>query len=140
LYFAVLSFITPPVAIAAYAASGISGSDPMRTGFIAWRLGLAGFIVPFIYIFDQSLLLMGAPSQIISTFARGIVGVVALAIAIEGYFKGTIGVIERAMYFISSIAILTPANLHVNALGLLLFAVLASLRIVRAIKHKTPLH
>ncbi len=135
LYFAVLSFITPPVAIAAYAASGISGSDPMRTGFIAWRLGLAGFIVPFIYIFDQSLLFMGTPFQVISSFARGVVGVIALAIAIEGYFKGNISIVKRTLYFISSLAILTPNNIQANAIGLTIFLALMLTKLIHKLKH-----
>ena len=107
----------------------------MRTGFIAWRLGLAGFIVPFIYIFDQSLLLMGTPFQIVSSFARGVVGVIALAIAIEGYFKGNVSIVERTLYFISSLAILTPNNIQANTIGLTIFLALMLTKLIHKLKH-----
>jgi len=121
LYFAVLSFITPPVAISAYAASGIAGSDSMKTGFLAWRLGLTGFIVPFIFLFDNSLLLMGSESSMAIGFIRGVLGVLSLAVGLEGYIKKRLGIIERFICLISSIAILTPNNNLINILGVLGF-------------------
>ncbi len=134
LYFAVLSMITPPVAIAAYAASGLAGSDPMETGFIAWRLGLAGFIVPFIYIFDQSLLLAGTPLQILIAFAKGVVGVMALAVALEGYLRTHINIVERTLYFVSAIAILIPHNTIANVVGMVILASTTALELLRKTK------
>jgi len=109
----------------------------MGTGFIAWRLGLAGSIVPFIFIFDQSLLFMGTPLQIVSSFTRGVVSITVLAIAIEGYFKGNLSIIERVLHFISSIAILIPNNVQANAIGLTIFLtlMLTKLRQRHKLKH-----
>src|SRR5699024_1313126 len=57
-YFGICANVTPPVALAAFAGAGISGGDPMKTGFAAFKLSLAGFLVPFVFVFDPSLLLI----------------------------------------------------------------------------------
>src|SRR5699024_6317979 len=63
-YFAAVSASTPPVALAAYAAAGIAGSEPMKTGMTAVRLGIAAFIVPYIFVYGESLLLIGSVPEI----------------------------------------------------------------------------
>src|SRR5699024_4510016 len=66
-YFAAVTAITPPVALAAFAADGIAGSEPMKTGMTAVRLGIAAFIVPYIFVYGESLLLIGSVPEIILT-------------------------------------------------------------------------
>jgi hypothetical protein len=77
--------ITPPVAIAAYAACGISGGDPFRTGFIAVRIAAVGFIVPFAFAFNPGLLLMGDPLNIVQSVVTAFLSVYGLAVAMQGY-------------------------------------------------------
>jgi len=86
LYFAIISFITPPVAISAFAASGIAGSDSMKTGFTAFRIGIAGFIVPFMFVYGPSLIFIGEWWLILMNTAKALLGVVLLAGALEGWF------------------------------------------------------
>jgi TRAP transporter 4TM/12TM fusion protein len=99
LYFAVISFITPPVAIGAYAAAGIARSNPFRTGFEATRIGLAGFIVPFMFIYGPSLLLIGSFWEIITTTVTAVIGILALAASLEGYLLRRCPVWERIALF-----------------------------------------
>jgi TRAP transporter 4TM/12TM fusion protein len=85
-YFAIISFITPPVAISAYAASGIAGTNAMKTGFESFKLGLAGFIVPFLIIYSPSIVLEGSAwSTIVDSFTA-VLGVSALAGGLIGWF------------------------------------------------------
>lgn len=83
-----VSFITPPVAVAAYAAAGIAGADPMKTGWQACRLGIVSFLIPFIFIWNPSLVLVGPPGEVIITALTAIAGVCMLAAGVEGYLPG----------------------------------------------------
>ena len=87
-YFGVLANVTPPVAIAAYAGAGIAGADPTKTGMIAFRLALAGFILPFMWVYEPALLMQGEPSRIILACSTGVVGILALSGALQSYLFG----------------------------------------------------
>ena len=84
-YFSVMSAITPPVAVAAYASAGISGGNPNRIGFRAVRLGIVAFIVPFIFVYQPALLLVGHPVAVIVAVLTSAVGVISLAAGLEGW-------------------------------------------------------
>ncbi len=85
LYFGVLAVVTPPVALAAYSAAGLAGSDPMRTGFTAWKLCLPGFILPFMFIYNQELLMSGSFIGILFTCITAVIGIWALSIGLSKY-------------------------------------------------------
>ena len=90
-YYGVLADITPPVALAAYAASGMAGSDPFKTGNMAFRLGMAKALVPFVFVFSPSLLLVAKGftwSAFIVTFAGCVLGITVLAAALSAIFAG----------------------------------------------------
>lgn len=87
-YFGVLANVTPPVAIAAYAGAGIAGADPTRTGMIAFRLALAGFILPFMWVYEPALLMQGEPMRIVLACISGVVGIFALSAALQSYLFG----------------------------------------------------
>lgn len=108
LYFACLSFITPPVAIAAYAAAGLAGANAMQTGWTAMRLGLAGFIVPFMFVYDQSLLLSGSWTAVLPAVISALIGVAFLAAGVEGWLFGPIPWWRRALFLIASILLIYP--------------------------------
>jgi TRAP-type uncharacterized transport system fused permease subunit len=85
-YFAMFANITPPVALAAFAAAGLSGGNPMKTGFQSVKLSIAGFIVPYMFVYSPALMLIN------TTFWTGLqvsltacVGVVLIGVAVEGY-------------------------------------------------------
>jgi TRAP transporter 4TM/12TM fusion protein len=88
-YFGVLANVTPPVAIAAYTGAGIAGADPTRTGLIAFRIALAGFVLPFMWVYNPALILKGELPEILLAIVTSIAGIVSLASAAQGYLFGT---------------------------------------------------
>ena len=87
LYFAVMSAITPPVAVAAYAAASIAEDNPLEIAFNAVRLALAAFLVPFTFIYGPELLWLGPAWQTVVTFTSAALGLIFISAAIEGYTK-----------------------------------------------------
>jgi TRAP-type uncharacterized transport system fused permease subunit len=107
-YFGLISFITPPVAIAAYVACAISGGHPMRTGFIAMRLGVVKYIIPFLFIYNPALLFIGSAGLIVLTVITGILGVTILSIGMEGYFIQRTTLIERILLIGGGFLLIMP--------------------------------
>jgi TRAP transporter 4TM/12TM fusion protein len=87
-YFAVVSAITPPVALASYAAAGISGANPMETSVTSFKMGLAAFIVPFMFFYNGALLMDAEWPAIIRATLTAVVGVFLLSCAVQGWFIG----------------------------------------------------
>jgi len=87
-YFAVISAITPPVALAAYAGSALAGSDPVKTSVESFRFGLAAFIVPFMFYLSDAMLLQGTWVDTIHVTVTAIIGVYVLSAAVQGWFFG----------------------------------------------------
>ena len=94
-YFAVISAITPPVALAAYAGAGISGADPMRTSVTAFRFGLAAFLVPFCFFYSPALLMEGHWTTVIQVTVTACIGVWLLAAAVQGWLFGALSPVLR---------------------------------------------
>ena len=108
MYFGVMSFLTPPVAIAAYVAASIAGSEPMRTGFTGVRLGIIAYVVPFVFALAPSLLLIGSVQHILLTVITALFGTVFLAIAFEGYLFDTLSILVRICFAIGAFGLLMP--------------------------------
>ena len=87
-YFAVLSAITPPVALASYAAAGISGANPMETSVTSFKIGIAAFVVPFMFFYNAAILMQGTWVEVIRAGLTATVGVFLLAAAVQGWFMG----------------------------------------------------
>lgn len=87
-YFAVMSAITPPVALAAYAGSALAGSDPIRTSVESFKIGLAAFVVPYMFFYSPAMLLTGSTFEIIHITVTAIIGVYLLSCAVQGWFFG----------------------------------------------------
>ncbi len=94
-YFAVLSAITPPVALASYAAAGISGANPMETSVASFKIGIAAFIVPFMFFYNGALLMDGTWLEIVRAGLTATIGVFLLSAGVQGWFMGS-----RAAWFI----------------------------------------
>ncbi len=94
-YFAVLSAITPPVALASYAAAGISGANPMETSFASFKIGIAAFIVPFMFFYNSAILMEGAWYLVVLASVTAIAGVFLLSAGVQGWFMGS-----RAAWFL----------------------------------------
>ncbi|MGI6453690.1 MAG: TRAP transporter permease [Syntrophomonadaceae bacterium] len=123
-YFAILSAITPPVALAAYAGAGVANADPMKTGVAAFKLGLAGFIVPFMFVYGPTLLMIGSPGEIILSLITAILGVYALAICIVGVQFTKVPALFRLMALASALCLIKP-GLLTDIIGIGLLAVVS---------------
>jgi TRAP transporter 4TM/12TM fusion protein len=121
-YFGCISNVTPPVSLAAYAASGIAGSPPLRTAWTAMVLAFAGFLVPFMFVYGPPLLLMGSVGEIALVVVTGIAGVTALAASTMGYLRGELAVWERVLLGFGAVALIFP-DLMSDGLGLLILMV-----------------
>ena len=118
-YYGVLADITPPVALAAYAAAGMAGSDPFKTGNTAFRLGLAKALVPFVFVFSPSLLLVAKGFtwyDFAITFTGCILGITILAAALSKYFLVEMKRWEQYLCFCAAILLIAP-GLTVTLLG-----------------------
>jgi TRAP transporter 4TM/12TM fusion protein len=107
-YYGLISFLTPPVAIAAYVACGISRGSPMRTGFIAMRLGIVKYIIPFLFVYNPALLFMGSAGNIALTIITGILGVTILSIGLEGYLIRKITPFDRILFIGGGFLLMMP--------------------------------
>ncbi|MCK7512421.1 MAG: TRAP transporter fused permease subunit [Desulfobacterales bacterium] len=94
-YYAVLADMTPPDAVTAFAAANIAGAEPMATGVEGFRLGIAGFLVPFAFVFQPELLLNGSPWQIAFTLAVTVFGVVCLSAGVIGHLFAPLKLVQR---------------------------------------------
>ena len=88
LYWGMLSFITPPVALGAFAAASLAGSSPMRTGFEAMRLGSVIYFIPFFFVLNPGLIMQGTVYQVLVVTVTAVIGVILLASALQGYLIG----------------------------------------------------
>lgn len=107
-YFACVSAITPPVALASYAASGISGSDPMKTAVTSFRLGIAAYIVPFMFFYAPEILLQGHYSETVVRAITAGVGVIALACAAQRFYFGRLGIPLTVVTFAAALSLVSP--------------------------------
>jgi len=125
-YFGVIADITPPVALAAFAGAAIAKCDPMKVGIQATKLGIAAFIIPFIFVFDPQMLLFGVmdnPVKMVWMIITAIVGIVGLAAGVEGYMFANMKWYERIAAIIGGLGMVTPALWDDFAGGALLIAV-----------------
>ena len=95
LFFAAVATMTPPVATTAFATAQIAGARPMAVGWLACRIGVAAFIMPYIFIYQNALLLIGSISAIIIAGVSGVVGVALMAMASEAWFGGDLNIVQR---------------------------------------------
>jgi TRAP transporter 4TM/12TM fusion protein len=106
-YYAVISAITPPVALAAYAGAAIAQSDPMKTSVESFKFGLAAFVVPFMFFYSPPLLMQGAWHENLHGFATAGFGIFLLASAIQGWFFGQVGVVLRGILLVAALAMIS---------------------------------
>lgn len=131
LYFASISAITPPVAVASFAAAGIAEENPMRVGFTAVKLGITGFILPFAFALNNDYVTLAPTLQTVITWASGFVICYSLAIALQGYIEKKITIIER-IAFVGVICLTIVPNIWLSLVGIALFAVLYGYRTLEA--------
>jgi TRAP transporter 4TM/12TM fusion protein len=128
-YFAILSAITPPVAMAVYAAVGISKSPLWETGWAAVKLGATGYIVPFMFAFSPALLMIGPWDIVTVAITTALIGVICLASSLHGFLLVNLIWAERSMLFLAAILLIKPGP-TTDAIGgfLVLLAVISQMR------------
>jgi TRAP transporter 4TM/12TM fusion protein len=131
-YFAVISMITPPVALAAYAAASIGEADLWETGITAFKIAIPGFLIPFIFVYDNGLLLKGPWVEIVWRTLITIIGIIGLAGSIMGYYARRTTLFDRVLLFIGSILLILPEKIT-DFMGL---AILAGLFFLQ--RHREP--
>lgn len=109
-YYGLVSAITPPVAMAAFAAASISGADPNQTAWEAVRLGFVKLLVPFLFVSMPGLLLIGTPVQIVLSAVLALIGTVALSMAFSGWLVRPLRAAERLLMAGTSVLVLWPAE------------------------------
>jgi TRAP-type uncharacterized transport system fused permease subunit len=107
-YFAILSAITPPVALAVYAANSLSGGTLWESGIAAVKLGVTGYIIPFMFVFGPALLMIGTWDRILLATATAVIGVTALAASLHGYFLRPARLWERLFLFGAALLLIKP--------------------------------
>lgn len=120
-YFAVLSFLTPPVCLAVYAAAAIGGTGLLRTAIQAMRLAVTAYVVPFIFVYKPALLLRGSVTEVGIAVVTAIAGVALLAIGVEGYLFRVLNLPKRIILIVAGLGLMTP-GLATDVLGLAIAA------------------
>lgn len=138
-YYAMFANLTPPVALAAFAAAGVSGGDPMKTGFAAVKLAIAGFIVPFMFVYSPQLLLID------TTFLEGLrvtigacFGVFMIGVAVEGYLFTRTNIVMRVVAACGALALI-DSGIYSDLMGLVVLLVLVAYQYFSAKKEKNAL-
>jgi TRAP transporter 4TM/12TM fusion protein len=107
-YFGMLSMITPPVCLASYAAASIGKTDPVRTGWEGMRLCAIAYVVPFLFVFSPSLLLIGHWWEVALSILTAIIGAILLGVGVVGYLFRPVGVIKRILFLLAATGLLIP--------------------------------
>lgn len=119
-YFAVVSNITPPVCVAAFAGAAIAGGSPMKTGFTAFKLGIAAFLIPFLFVYNPAILAVGKTSDVIFSSLFAVVGIVSLAAIVIQYMIRPITIFESMCLVSATILLFFPGYLS-SIIGLMIF-------------------
>jgi TRAP transporter 4TM/12TM fusion protein len=122
-YFAVVSAITPPVALASYAAAGISGDNPMGTSVASFKIGLAAFIVPFMFFYSPAMLMEGSPMQILRVGLTATLGIVLLSGMVQAWFFGPVNAWQRVLMLVGAMFMIY-GGIYTDVLGLAIGIVL----------------
>jgi TRAP transporter 4TM/12TM fusion protein len=129
-YYGLVSAITPPVALAAYAGAAIAQSDPTETAFEAIRLGFVKLVVPFLFIYSPGILLFGGAGNIAGDIAFAAAGVFGLATAFSGWLSRPLGIVERLALTLAAVACLMPTAVPVDLVVVYAIRVAGTLALV----------
>lgn len=140
LYFGILADLTPPVALAAYAAAGIARADPNATGFMAVKLALAGFLIPYIFCYNPGLLMIGASNlEVAFIVVTAAVGIAALSFASVGYWLRNLYLLERLILLAAAVTLIIPGlRTDIVGVGILVLVYLSQKRFAGPTKPSAP--
>jgi TRAP transporter 4TM/12TM fusion protein len=129
-YFGIIADITPPVALAAFAAAGVSGGEPIRTGVQSAKLAIAAFIIPYIFVLSPELLMIDTTwTGTLWVIFTSFIGMVAIGAGIIGYWMRKVNIIERIAAIIAGLLLIYPEG-YSDMIGLIMFVVLFVLQIM----------
>jgi TRAP transporter 4TM/12TM fusion protein len=128
-YFAILSAITPPVALAVFAAAGLAKSDLWPSGWAAVKIGAAGFIVPFMFVYEPALLFIGPLGQSLHAAVSACIGATLLAASLHGWLFGPASAWQRVVLFAAALALIQPGGLT-DLIGLALAGVVIAAQVL----------
>ncbi len=132
-YFGIISNVTPPVALAAYAAAGVARCNPTKTGVFAFKLSLSGFILPFMFVYNPVLLMQGGALEILQSLITALLGIYSLSSALEKFvFKWNINQAERLVLLASALLLIVPGTVT----DLIGFAVLLGIFLLKMAEDK----
>jgi TRAP-type uncharacterized transport system fused permease subunit len=134
LYFAVLSAITPPVALAVFAAAALAKADMWEAGWEAMRMAYPAFIVPFMIVYEPALLTIGDPATVAWRFVASCAGIVCLAAALHGYLLGIAKTWERVVLAAAALCLIKP-DVVTDVIG---FALLALVLVAQKLRRQQP--
>ncbi len=132
-YYACLSALTPPVALASFAAAAIANARPMEVGWQAMRFAVAGFIIPFMFIYGPAMVLKGTGAEIAQTIVTGLLGTMALAAAVQGWLLKTANLLERGLLLVAALALI-KSGWVTDLVGLGILGAIASLQYIQVRK------
>lgn len=128
-YFGIIADITPPVALAAFAASGISGGDPIKTGLEASKLAIAAFIIPYMVVFSPTLLMIDTTLwEIIWVTFTALIGMISIGAGMIGYWYRKVNWVERIFAIGAGLLLIYPESMS-DIIGLVLFGILFSIQL-----------
>lgn len=133
-FFGILADVTPPVCLAAFAGAGIANANPMAAGVTALRIAVAAFLIPYAFIMEPALLLQGTLPDLLKALVTLILGLVALAAGLAGYFITRTGVVDRVLLVIGGVLLIYP-ELWVSLAGGAMFALSIVLQLVSRKRH-----
>ena len=137
-YFGIIADITPPVALAAFAASGISGGDPIKTGVNSAKLAIAAFIIPYMIVFSPALLMIDVTIwQILWVVFTAIMGMLAIGAGVIGFWYRRVNWIERLILIAAGLAMIYPESLS-DTIGLIVFGAMFVFQLMTKNKEKEP--
>ncbi len=137
-YFAVLSAITPPVALAAFAAGGIAGESPMKIGWTAVGLTISAYVVPFAFVYNTALLGSAPIFDIIKVSITAIIGVTAVAAAWTDFLVARLGIIQRLLFVVGGFFVIIPEGMtDIYGLGCLTLGLILHFLAIKISKRKT---
>ena len=120
-YFSVISCITPPVALTTYAAAGLAKTDPNKAGWTAFYYGILAYIIPFVFVYDTTLLWQGNIFRIMLALITALIGIYGIGAALQGYMTRKLNAIKRVLLFIAGVMAVVP-NLLFSLIGIAIIA------------------
>ena len=136
LYYAVMSALTPPVAVAAYAASSLAEDNPLYIAVLAVKFALGAFVVPFAFVYGPELLMQGPPLEIGLSMVTAVAGLIFVASAIEAYLAGPMTRPARLLIGVGGMALVIP-DIRLSAIGVVLVAIASGPILFRRLLTKT---